>query len=86
MAYGVKHENLTRDIWQEPGVLDAFAKVSDTDSLIASFDAVNFPSRPVKTRERTNGPEDGGLVVFKGTHLLSKEFHEEFMESDKVWI
>lgn len=33
-----------------------------------------------------NGPKDGGLIVCKGAHLLSEEFHEEFKnEEDKIW-
>ncbi|KAH6967587.1 hypothetical protein BKA56DRAFT_530187 [Ilyonectria sp. MPI-CAGE-AT-0026] len=33
-----------------------------------------------------NGDEDGGLIVCKGAHLLSEEFHEEFKnEEDKIW-
>lgn len=33
-----------------------------------------------------NGPNDGGLIVCKGAHLLSEEFHEEFKnDTDKVW-
>jgi hypothetical protein len=25
-----------------------------------------------------NGPNDGGLIVCKGAHLLSEQFHDEF--------
>ncbi|PVI05798.1 hypothetical protein DM02DRAFT_684233 [Periconia macrospinosa] len=33
-----------------------------------------------------NGPDDGGLIVCKGAHLVSEEFHEEFKnEEDPVW-
>jgi len=33
-----------------------------------------------------NGPNDGGLLVCKGAHLLSEQFHKEFKnEKDKVW-
>lgn len=33
-----------------------------------------------------NGPKDGGLIVCKGAHLVSEEFHEEFKnEKDPVW-
>jgi len=32
-----------------------------------------------------NGPEDGGLIVCKGAHLLSEEFHKEFAnEPDRI--
>jgi len=33
-----------------------------------------------------NGPQDGGLIVCKGAHLYSEEFHEAFKnEKDKIW-
>ncbi|KAH7388901.1 hypothetical protein BKA64DRAFT_124517 [Cadophora sp. MPI-SDFR-AT-0126] len=33
-----------------------------------------------------NGPDDGGLIVCKGGHLVSEEFHENFKdEKDKIW-
>lgn len=32
-----------------------------------------------------NGPEDGGLIVCKGAHLLSEEFHKEFIDEPKIW-
>ncbi|KAF6812650.1 hypothetical protein CMUS01_13012 [Colletotrichum musicola] len=33
-----------------------------------------------------NGEKDGGLIVCKGAHLLSEEFHEQFRdEPDRVW-
>ncbi|KAI8272769.1 hypothetical protein K4K60_011845 [Colletotrichum sp. SAR11_57] len=33
-----------------------------------------------------NGPRDGGLIVCKGAHRLSEEFHEAFKdEKDKIW-
>ena len=33
-----------------------------------------------------NGPDDGGLIVCKGGHLLSEEFHKVFEnEPDKIW-
>jgi hypothetical protein len=33
-----------------------------------------------------NGPDDGGLIVCKGGHLLSEDFHKMFEnESDKIW-
>lgn len=33
-----------------------------------------------------NGPDDGGLIVCKGAHNLSEEFHEEFKhDTDKIW-
>lgn len=105
-GYGVNHEKFTWDIRCEPGVVDAFAKVFDTDDLIVSFDAVNFalPNRedtpenkpwphqdqdPEKPGFRClqgivnllpNGPNDGGLIVCKGAHRLSEEFHKDFKD------
>ncbi|KAH8662227.1 hypothetical protein BX600DRAFT_414273 [Xylariales sp. PMI_506] len=33
-----------------------------------------------------NGDNDGGLIVCKGAHLLSEEFHEQFKdEPNKIW-
>jgi len=33
-----------------------------------------------------NGPNDGGLIVCRGGHKLSEEFHKEFAnEPDKIW-
>jgi hypothetical protein len=32
-----------------------------------------------------NGPDDGGLIVAKGGHLLSEEFHKEFAEETRIW-
>ncbi|CAG8947391.1 unnamed protein product [Penicillium salamii] len=32
-----------------------------------------------------NGPKDGGLIVCKGAHLLSEEFHEVFKEEERIW-
>lgn len=33
-----------------------------------------------------NGPNDGGLIVCRGAHLLSEEFHREFAdEPDRIW-
>lgn len=88
------------DARQEPGVLDAFAKIWGTDELLASFDSLNitFPNR--KDVEKLgawehvdqspfrrglhciqgiinlspSGPEDGGLLVYPGSHKLMDEF------------
>ena len=33
-----------------------------------------------------NGPDDGGLIVCKGGHLLSEQFHQLFKdEPDRIW-
>ncbi|KAJ1324214.1 phytanoyl-CoA hydroxylase [Microdochium nivale] len=46
-GYGISHEDFTWAVRQEPGVVDAFQKVYDTEDLIVSFDIVNmaFPNR-----------------------------------------
>lgn len=112
MGYGIAHESFTWAIRQEPGVIEAFARVYDTDDLIVSFDNVNmaFPNRkdvapnkpwphqdqdPEKPGFRClqglvnifpNGPDDGGLIVCKGAHNLSEEFHRQFKdEPNPVW-
>jgi hypothetical protein len=111
LGYAISHESFTWAVRQEPGVIDAFEKVYDTEDLIVSFDSVNigFPNRkdvkpntpwphqdqdPAKPGFRClqglvnllpNGPEDGGLIVCKGAHLLSEEFHEEFKDEERIW-
>lgn len=47
IAYGVSHEDFVWKIRSEPGVIQAFEKVYQTEDLIVSFDAVNvsFPNR-----------------------------------------
>lgn len=32
-----------------------------------------------------NGPNDGGLIVMKGAHTLSEEYHEAFKDEEPVW-
>ncbi|KAJ5306849.1 hypothetical protein PENANT_c003G01099 [Penicillium antarcticum] len=32
-----------------------------------------------------NGPKDGGLIVCKGAHWLSEEFHANFKDEEKIW-
>ncbi|KAG8626803.1 hypothetical protein KVT40_005748 [Elsinoe batatas] len=111
-GYGLPHEKFTWDIRAEPGVVDAFAKVYDTEDLIVSFDAVNFtfpgrsdikPNNPWPHQDQDptkpgfrclqglvnllpNGQDDGGLIVCRGGHLLSEDFHEDFKnEEDRIW-
>lgn len=31
-----------------------------------------------------NGPKDGGLIVCKGAHLLSDQFHQEFADEPRI--
>ncbi len=40
-AYGVVHERFMWEARQEPGVLDAFAKIWGTNDLLVSFDSLN---------------------------------------------
>lgn len=111
-GYGVPHEKFAWDIRCEPGVVNAFEKVYDTEDLIVSFDAINFtfpgrtdikPNKPWPHQDQDpkkpgfrclqglvnilpNGPNDGGLIVCKGAHKLSEDFHQEFEnEPDKIW-
>ena len=32
-----------------------------------------------------NGPEDGGLIIAKGAHVASEEFHAEFAQEERMW-
>ncbi|KAH8900667.1 hypothetical protein GQ53DRAFT_835611 [Thozetella sp. PMI_491] len=112
LGYGVAHEDFAWSVRQEPGVVEAFERIYDTDDLIVSFDSVNmaFPNRtdlPTNTPWAhqdqdpetpgfrcmqglvnifPNGDDDGGLIVCKGAHQLSEEFHREFKdEPNKIW-
>lgn len=112
LGYGIAHEDFLWGIRQEPGVVEAFERVYDTQDLIVSFDAMNV-SFPGRTDVKPNKPwphqdqdpkrpgfrclqglvnlnpntnNDGGLIVCKGAHLLSEEFHAEFEnEPNKIW-
>ncbi|KAI5362356.1 hypothetical protein Slin14017_G075930 [Septoria linicola] len=42
LQYAVTHEDFAWAIRGEPGVVNAFGKVYDTEDLIVSFDAINF--------------------------------------------
>ncbi|CAK7216892.1 hypothetical protein SEUCBS140593_003018 [Sporothrix eucalyptigena] len=112
MGYGVAHAPFTWAIRQEPKVVEAFARVYDTDDLIVSFDNINMafpgrtdvaPNKPWPHQDQDpdrpgfrclqglvnildNGPTDGGLIVCKGAHLLSEEFHDAFRnEPNRIW-
>lgn len=108
--YSASHEKFLWDIRTEQGVIDAFAKLWNTDELLVSFDAFNvtFPNRTDKPRldgwqhvdqspfkknlscaqgivNLSNCQEnDGGLVVYKGTHKLLQTFFETQTDS-KDW-
>jgi hypothetical protein len=32
-----------------------------------------------------NGPDDGGLIIMKGAHLLSEEYHKAFASEEPLW-
>ena len=108
-GYCVAHEKFMWDARMEPGVMNPFIKMWNTDELLVSFDALNvtFPNRKDKPRKPSwphidqsplrngvqccvqgiinlsnSGPEDGGLVVFPGTHKLTKEFFDT--QTDKA--
>ncbi|TKX19248.1 hypothetical protein C1H76_8626 [Elsinoe australis] len=109
LNYAVSHEDWAWKIRSEPGVVDAFAKVYQTEDLIVSFDAINFqfnrtdlPANkpwphqdqdPAKPGFRClqglvnilpNGPNDGGLIVCRGGHELSTEYHEVFKNEERI--
>ncbi|KAG9571351.1 hypothetical protein KCU71_g243, partial [Aureobasidium melanogenum] len=103
LDYAVTHEDFVWEIRSEPGVLNVFETVLNTEDLIVSFDAVNFglagrtdlpPNKPWPHQDQDptksgfrclqglvnllpNGPNDGGLIVCSGAHLLSEKFHKE---------
>ncbi|KAF4551084.1 Hypothetical protein D9617_14g075400 [Elsinoe fawcettii] len=109
LNYAVSHEDWAWKIRSEPGVVDAFAKVYQTEDLLVSFDAINFqfnrsdlPANkpwphqdqdPAKPGFRClqglvnllpNGPNDGGLIVCRGAHLLSEDYHRAFDAEDRI--
>lgn len=110
-AYCVSHEKFVWDMRQEPGVLDAFAKLWGTDELLVSFDSINitFPNRKDMPRRAPwdhidqsplrrgvhcvqglinlspSGPDDGGLVVYPGSHRLNDEFFDK-MANKASWL
>ncbi|ETS76416.1 hypothetical protein PFICI_11803 [Pestalotiopsis fici W106-1] len=107
--YCVAHEKFVWEARQEPGVLDAFSKLWETDRLLVSFDSLNvtLPNRRDTPRREPwehidqsplrrgvhcvqgiinlspSGPEDGGLVVFPGSHKLNDEFFDAKSRTDK---
>ncbi|KAK2053574.1 phytanoyl-CoA dioxygenase [Colletotrichum caudatum] len=82
--YGVVHEKFMWDIRQEPGVIDAFARVWDIEKLIVSFDALNItlPRRPNHVPRRKwphvdQSPFREGLQCVQGIVNLSKAGPED---------
>jgi hypothetical protein len=110
LNYGAPHEDFVWDIRSEPGVVNAFEKVYDTEDLLVSFDAINYgfsnrtnlpsnnpwphqdqdPERPGfrclqgLVNLLPNGPKDGGLIVCKGGHLKSEQFHEAMKDEKRI--
>ncbi|KAK0385735.1 hypothetical protein NLU13_6912 [Sarocladium strictum] len=110
LNYGAPHEDFVWDVRSEPGVVNAFEKVYDTEDLIVSFDAINYgfsnrqnlpankpwphqdqdPDRPGfrclqgLVNLLPNGPNDGGLIVCKGAHLLSEDFHRDMKDEERI--
>ena len=120
--YGVGHQPFVWDVRREEGIVDAFAALWGTRSLLVSFDGANLskPSRlpqsdwghtdqrPDRHSPRASnpgrpafrlhpalaavdaacvqgslclvdcGPQDGGLVVRRGSHLLHARFFETY--------
>ncbi|KAF9872471.1 phytanoyl-CoA dioxygenase [Colletotrichum karsti] len=77
--YGVVHEKFMWDIRLEPGVIDVFSQVWNTDQLIVSFDALNItlPRRPGHVpREKwphvDQSPYREGLQCVQGIVNLSE--------------
>lgn len=70
--YGVAHESFAWGVRQEPGVIDAFAKVYDTEDLIVSFDGVNlaYPRSDLKKNtpwpHQDQDPEKPGFRCLQG--------------------
>ena len=70
--YGVAHESFAWGVRQEPGVIDAFAKVYDTEDLIVSFDGVNlaFPRDDLKRNtpwpHQDQDPQKPGFRCLQG--------------------
>lgn len=82
--YGVVHEKFMWDIRQEPGVIDVFSKVWNSDELIVSFDALNItlPRRPghvprQKWPHVDQSPYRKGLQCVQGIVNLSRAGPED---------
>ncbi|CZR57868.1 uncharacterized protein PAC_07757 [Phialocephala subalpina] len=79
-GYSVSHEKFVWDARLEPGVLDAWPH-QDQDSKIRGFQCAQGIINLVG-----NGPEDGGLVVVRGSHKFNDEFFKTHsMEKKASW-
>ncbi|KAL2838646.1 hypothetical protein BJY01DRAFT_237414 [Aspergillus pseudoustus] len=69
--YGIVHEKFMWDARMEPGVVDAFAKVWETDELLVSFDSLNvtFPNRKDKPA-RAPWPHVDQSPYKRGLHCI----------------
>ena len=69
--YGVIHEKFMWDARLEPGVVDAFAKIWETDELLVSFDSLNitFPNREDKP-PRAPWPHIDQSPLKRGMHCI----------------
>ncbi|KAL7003883.1 hypothetical protein EMMF5_006579 [Cystobasidiomycetes sp. EMM_F5] len=85
-SYGIAHEQWVWDLRTEAGICDAFSKVWGTSKLVTSFDgaSVMLPNRSDVTdggkclvNLNENGPDDGGLMVLKGSSKLFESYFDE---------
>lgn len=67
--YSVVHEDFMWEARQEPGVLDAFAKVWGTDELIVSFDSLNI-TLPKMKEPRAPWPHVDQAPRKRGLHCI----------------
>ena len=69
--YGVVHEKFMWDARMEPGVVDTFAKIWETDELLVSYDSLNitFPGREDKPA-RAPWPHIDQSPFKRGMHCI----------------
>ncbi|KAF6800902.1 phytanoyl- dioxygenase [Colletotrichum sojae] len=87
MSYGACHEDFVWSIRSEPGVVGAFEKVYNTEDLIVSFDDPEKPGfRCLQGLVNLHpcGPNNGGLIVCKGSHNLSAQFHKDLKDEPRI--
>lgn len=80
--YGVVHERFMWEARQEPGVIDAFAKIWGTNELIASFDSLNvtlpnFKKARAPWPHIDQAPRKRGLHCVQGIINLSHAGEED---------
>ncbi|KAK2731705.1 phytanoyl- dioxygenase [Colletotrichum kahawae] len=91
--YGVVHEKFMWDIRLEPGVVDIFSKIWNTDELIVSFDVLNItlPRRAGHVpREKwphvDQSPYRNGLQCVQGIVNLSESGPEDGGLTQIAWF